>query len=160
MKKLISNSLEETQKIAANWLSDLINRYAASPIDEAVVVGLSGHLGAGKTAFVKMIAKELGIKDDITSPTFVIMKIYEIGNVASLSTAASNSNLPWKRLIHIDAYRLEQPEELEALCFEDVISDKNNLVLVEWPEQVSLDKFGEKERLTFEMKDGVCTILM
>ncbi len=151
MKKLVSNSLEETRKIAVGWLRDISTKYDNTETNEALLIGLSGHLGAGKTAFVKMVAKELGVKEEITSPTFVLMKIYEIADVG---------HLQWKHLVHVDAYRLERPEELEALRFEDVIGDKNNLVLVEWPEQVGLEKFGEKKRLTFEMKDGVCTILM
>lgn len=141
----LSHSLEETKAIAKQWLTDLSKKYSKN--DEAVVVGLSGHLGAGKTAFVKSIAKEFGIQEEITSPTFVIMKIYEI-----------NTPAPWKKLVHIDAYRLEKPEEMEALRFEDVVKDKDNLVMVEWPEQVQLEKIKEDERIHFEMTDGICTI--
>jgi tRNA threonylcarbamoyladenosine biosynthesis protein TsaE len=92
--------------------------------DEAFVVGLSGHLGAGKTAFTKEIARIMGVKQEITSPTFVIMKIYE------------TQNERWPRLIHIDAYRLERGEELQAIDFERLVSDKRNLILIEWPENV------------------------
>ncbi|MFA6458885.1 MAG: tRNA (adenosine(37)-N6)-threonylcarbamoyltransferase complex ATPase subunit type 1 TsaE [Candidatus Paceibacterota bacterium] len=143
-----SHSLAETETIAKAWLADISTKYLENPSDVAVIVGLSGHLGTGKTAFVKIIARELGIKEDITSPTFVIMKLYAI----------NSKDVPWKRLVHIDAYRLEHKEELEALRFEDIVTDKNNLILVEWPEQVGLENFGEKERLSFEMKDNICTI--
>jgi tRNA threonylcarbamoyladenosine biosynthesis protein TsaE len=78
MKSFESRSVEETGKIAAGWLSDITNRYI--DLDEALIVGLSGHLGAGKTAFVKLVAKELGVSEGVTSPTFVIMKIYETKN--------------------------------------------------------------------------------
>jgi tRNA threonylcarbamoyladenosine biosynthesis protein TsaE len=92
--------------------------------EDAFVVGLSGHLGAGKTAFTKEIARIMGVKQEITSPTFVIMKIYE------------TQNERWPRLIHIDAYRLERGEELQAIDFERLVSDKRNLILIEWPENV------------------------
>ena len=133
MKKTVSHSLEETQQIANSWLAEISNAY--SGLDEALVVGLSGHLGAGKTAFVKALAKSLGIKEDVTSPTFVIMKIYDIAP----QVRPGGTGIPWKRLVHIDAYRLERPEELEALRFEDVVADRNNLVMVEWPENVKLN---------------------
>jgi len=140
MKTLVSRSLEETSQIAADWLVDLSSNYSAS--DEATVVGLSGHLGAGKTAFVKEIAKELGIKEDITSPTFVIMKIYE------------TEHPKWHRLIHIDAYRLEKREELEALQWEKLLSDPHNLIMIEWPENVGLSDFKEKGLLKFDIQNG------
>ena len=134
MKK-ISHSLEETQQIADEWLADISSRYL--DLDGALVVGLSGHLGAGKTAFVKSVAKTLGVKEDVTSPTFVIMKTYGLNANAEVRPL-HDAPVPWKRLIHIDAYRLERPEEMEALRFEDIVADKNNLVMVEWPENVKL----------------------
>lgn len=122
MKKHVSHSLTETATIA----TDTINRLATPPHNqsEATVVGLSGHLGAGKTAFVKAVAKKLGIDEEITSPTFVIMKIYPINHA------------PWQRLVHIDAYRLESGKEAEAIDFEKVIADKDSLVFIEWPENI------------------------
>lgn len=142
MKHFISNSLEDTQKIASDWLCIILNRYSNS--DEAVVAGLSGHLGAGKTAFVKALAKELMIDEDVTSPTFVIMKVYEIPKRA----------LPWKRLVHIDAYRLEKIQELEALRYEELVADPHNLIVIEWPENVGLEEFGKMCRLTFDIREG------
>lgn len=130
MKK-ISKSLNDTAEIAKEWLAEVRPRGPTS----AYVVGLSGHLGAGKTAFVKCLAKDLGI-NEVTSPTFVIMKIYDIDMTVAQKTFGSN--FPWSRLVHIDAYRLERQEELEALDFESVVSDPHNLVLVEWPENVGI----------------------
>lgn len=141
----VSQSLEDTFQIAKNWLGSIAGKKNE---DGATIVGLSGHLGAGKTAFVKQVARELGIKEEVTSPTFVLMKFYEV----------KNNNYPWKRLVHMDAYRLERREELDALRFEEVASDPGNIVLVEWPEQVGLEYFGEIERIAFEMRDKVCTI--
>ena len=144
MKNYESKSLEETTKIAQEWLAGLADKYSES--DEAVVVGLSGHLGAGKTAFVKAIAKEMGVEETVTSPTFVLMKIYE------------TKNAKWPRLVHIDAYRLEQPEELAALQWETLVADPHNLIMIEWPENVGLNEFLPLAHLRFEIKDGAYTI--
>ena len=149
MKTYSSTSLEETQKIVHQWLVDISNTYADQ--DEALMVGLSGHLGAGKTAFSKAVAKELGITETVTSPTFVIMKAYELEKE---NGKGKIENVPWKRLVHIDAYRLERREELEALQWEQVVADKNNLILIEWPENVGLKEFAPLGRLDFEIKEG------
>lgn len=118
--KYISNSLEETQKIADDFIKNI-----SPKSDSAFVVGLSGDLGAGKTAFTKCIAKSLGVEETVTSPTFVIEKIYEL------------ENQKFSHLIHIDAYRLESGEELLNLGWQRIISDPKNLILIEWPEKVS-----------------------
>ncbi|MFA7192259.1 MAG: tRNA (adenosine(37)-N6)-threonylcarbamoyltransferase complex ATPase subunit type 1 TsaE [Candidatus Paceibacterota bacterium] len=92
----------------------------------ADVVTLSGDLGAGKTTLSQSAAKELGVVENVISPTFVIMKSYEI----------KNKNYKWKNLVHIDAYRLAKSEELLKLGWEKILSDKNNLILIEWSELV------------------------
>ena len=119
MKTVITHSLKETENFAKEWLSSLTILE-----NEATVVGLYGNLGAGKTTFTQAIARELGIKEIITSPTFVIEKIYEI------------KHADFARLIHIDAYRLESGKELQNLNFEELVSNRNNLIFIEWPENV------------------------
>lgn len=96
-----------------------------APKDQATLITLSGDLGAGKTAFTKAVAKALGVEAEITSPTFVLEKIY------LLPTGA-----PFARLVHIDAYRLKSGSELSALGFDELMQDPTNLVVLEWPEQV------------------------
>jgi tRNA threonylcarbamoyladenosine biosynthesis protein TsaE len=138
-KTLNSHSLEETALIAQQWLEEISKKPESQ---KAVLVGLSGHLGAGKTAFTKAVAKELGIDEEVTSPTFVIMKIYK------------TTHSRWKQLIHIDAYRLESREEMNVLRLEEVKKDPTNLVMIEWPEKVSLQ--DELDRwLKFEIKNNV-----
>lgn len=111
----------------------------------ATVVTLSGDLGAGKTAFVKAAAKELGVRDHVTSPTFVIMKIYDL------------SKQKFRKLVHIDAYRLKGEHHLKVLGWDELLADPHNLIFVEWPEQagsaipqdairISLRYSGEHER--------------
>ncbi len=115
----VSKSLEETKNIASSILSHLKSK------QNACVVALSGDLGAGKTALSQAFGNLLGVKDNMQSPTFVIMKIYDL------------EEKNWQKLIHIDAYRLEREEELLHLGWEEIISNPENLVLIEWPERVS-----------------------
>ncbi|MFT7565274.1 MAG: tRNA threonylcarbamoyladenosine biosynthesis protein TsaE, partial [Candidatus Paceibacteria bacterium] len=115
-------SMEEMEVFANTFLSHI------SPAETATVVGLSGDLGSGKTTFTKILAKELGIVDHITSPTFVIQKKYNILNHPDFDT-----------LIHIDAYRLEEKGELEVLDWKELTENSKNLILVEWPELVGVD---------------------
>jgi tRNA threonylcarbamoyladenosine biosynthesis protein TsaE len=100
-------------------------RSLAPRADEATLVTLSGELGAGKTAFVKAAAKALGVGEHVTSPTFVLEKIYGLQGAA------------FKRLVHIDAYRLESGAELAPLGFSALMKDPATLVLLEWPEKVA-----------------------
>jgi len=96
---------------------------------KARVVALSGELGTGKTTLTQELARQLGIKDNIISPTFVIMKTY---NISTKSKHYSN----FKKLIHIDAYRLNSHEELLKIGWQELVKDKNNLIIIEWPEKV------------------------
>jgi tRNA threonylcarbamoyladenosine biosynthesis protein TsaE len=90
----------------------------------ATLVALRGDLGAGKTTFVQALAKELGIEETVQSPTYVLMKRFDISN-----------HPRFKRLIHIDLYRLERPEEFGALKPEEFLHDPHNLICIEWPER-------------------------
>ena len=90
----------------------------------ATVLALSGELGAGKTAFAQALARELGVEETVVSPTFVIMKLYD------------TRSQHYRRLVHIDAYRLKSHEELAKLSWAEVLADPDTVVLVEWPEQV------------------------
>ncbi|HEX7651764.1 MAG TPA: tRNA (adenosine(37)-N6)-threonylcarbamoyltransferase complex ATPase subunit type 1 TsaE [Candidatus Paceibacterota bacterium] len=112
--------------------------------DEATLVTLSGELGAGKTAFTKAAARALGIDETVTSPTFVLEKIYALPEGGA-----------FERLIHIDAYRLESGAELAPLGFDDLMRAPGNLILLEWPEKVA-DTLPEpyKRILLVPMQDG------
>lgn len=120
--KIIKNKKEmaETAKI---FLGEMLKKHPKN--GKALVVGLSGDLGAGKTTFVQSIAKHLNIKNKITSPTFVIIKKYKIKNLKG-----------YEFLFHLDAYRLKNEKELYYLGWEDIIKNKEHLVFIEWPENV------------------------
>jgi len=90
----------------------------------ALVLALKGELGAGKTTFIQGFIKALGIRNRVTSPTFVIVKSFKF--------KASS----FKRIYHIDAYRLKKPKELLALGFREIIADPQNIVLIEWADKI------------------------
>lgn len=113
----------ETKKAALNFLKILPK---IKDKKRATVIGLYGNLGAGKTTFTQFVAKELGVSRTIISPTFVIERIYGL----------NKKGVPFKKLIHIDAYRLDNPEELLVLGFKEILKDKNNLILIEWADKV------------------------
>jgi tRNA threonylcarbamoyladenosine biosynthesis protein TsaE len=126
--KITSRSLVETESFARQFL-ELLDPSSSrgKKRNGACVVGLYGDLGSGKTAFAQAVAKFLGIKETVTSPTYVIEKIYSIN---SLPTA-------FKHLIHIDAYRLEKSSELVHLGWHEITANPTNLILIEWPERVA-----------------------
>jgi len=99
---------------------------------KAVVLALVGELGAGKTTFVQALAKQMGVTEAVQSPTYVLMKSY------ALPTGLNpfGGKRRFKRLVHIDAYRLESPKEFEALRPEEFLEDPAALVVVEWPERL------------------------
>ncbi len=114
---------------------------AVAPAERgATLVTLSGELGAGKTAFTKAVAKALGIEETVTSPTFVIEKIYPLQSCrsrTSTKTCRSSTSTDFSRLVHIDAYRLEQGADLAPLGFDELMRDPANLIFLEWPEMVA-----------------------
>lgn len=93
----------------------------------ARLVLIEGELGAGKTTFVQALARALGVRERVTSPTFVIEKTYEL---------PSKTRDDIKRIVHIDAYRLSSLSDLTALGWERHIDDPHALILLEWPGRV------------------------
>ena len=114
----------------------------------ATLITLSGELGAGKTAFVKAVAQAYGIVETVTSPTFVLEKIYVLSDTQ-----------PFKRLVHIDAYRLEKAVELASLGFDELLQDKGNLILLEWPERVQEALPIAHQRLSFAVEQSGARII-
>ncbi len=136
----ISKNISETEKIAEEFLKNILNKKNKN----AIVVGLYGDLGVGKTAFTQVIGKILKIKRKINSPTYVIIKSYPIGKISD-----------FKLLIHIDAYRLKNEKELLHLGWEELISKPENLIFIEWPELVikAMPKKHHKIEI-FHTKEG------
>ncbi len=109
----------------------------------AAVIALGGDLGAGKTTFTQALAKALGVQEPVTSPTFVIEKRYKL------------AGQKWKQLYHIDAYRLRDYHEMVSMAWEEIVHDRDNLIVVEWPERVAEVIPEDAIRLHFDIhNDG------
>lgn len=113
MRKYISKSDTETKAIASRIAKESKNR----------IFALTGELGAGKTVFVQGFAKGLGISEKIISPTFVLIRLYQIPQSP-------------KTLYHIDLYRLDKTEDFHELGLNEILANPNNIVLIEWAEKI------------------------
>lgn len=126
--KHVSKSLSDTKKIAEEFVENLfITR--GKRVNKACVIALQGDLGSGKTTFVKAVAEALSVRDTVTSPTFVLEKIYKIQDKTALVRGFTH-------IVHIDAYRLENASEVSALGFDELLENPENLIFIEWPERI------------------------
>jgi tRNA threonylcarbamoyladenosine biosynthesis protein TsaE len=116
--KIITKSEKETFDFAKKF---------ARTLKGGEVIGLIGELGAGKTIFTKGLAAGLGIKNVVNSPTFVLMKVYDIKNKTSQI----------KRLVHVDAYRIKLATEASNIGLEDFLN-KKNILAIEWPQNIKI----------------------
>ncbi len=116
-----SKSVKETQKIA----SGLAHKISKS--SKGAVIALEGELGAGKTTFIKGFAKALGVKDKVKSPTFVLMKKYELTKSLKLKA---------KSLYHLDCYRVGDEKDLKIPELKEILKEPHNMVVIEWAERV------------------------
>lgn len=120
--------MQEIKALAAEFLQKLVPETTG-----ATIIGLRGELGAGKTTFTQTCANLLGISEIVTSPTFVLLKKYKLGD-KTLDGEVLGGKFSF--LIHIDAYRLKGAKELNAIGWQEIISDPKNLIMIEWPELV------------------------
>lgn len=115
-KKYLSSSEKETKNIA---------KKIAANFTGGMVLGLIGNLGSGKTQFTKGVGEYFKIKKPINSPTFVLIKLYVVAQPAIIKT-----------LVHIDCYRLQNPQELLDLGFQEILANKDNLIIIEWADKI------------------------
>lgn len=108
---------------------------------QATVIALHGDLGAGKTTFVQTSGHLLGVEENITSPTFVVMKKYDIDKT-------------WRKFIHIDAYRVESIDELLVLNLEEELLKPENIFFIEWAERVGKILPANTIQLSFSLVGG------
>jgi tRNA threonylcarbamoyladenosine biosynthesis protein TsaE len=113
--EIISKSEAETKKVGLLLGKELLKA------KRSVFVALEGDLGTGKTTLMKGIAKGLKIKEEITSPTFLIYKKYQ----------------GVKDLYHFDAYRISN-KDLPLLKFDEILKEKNIVIAVEWAENITV----------------------
>ena len=110
MSQYLTSSQKETESLGKNLAKKIIGK--------KTIIGLTGELGGGKTTFIKGLAKGLGIKAKILSPSFVIYRRYKTKKGGNF--------------YHFDCYRTKGEKELLALDFKDVISDPTSIVAIEW----------------------------
>jgi len=103
----------------------------------ATVIALFGDLGAGKTTFTKYFAEELGINpDEIISPTFVLQKRFSLDNSKKREDNKEIKKHSFKNLFHLDVYRIDSSKEVLSLGWDDIISNQENIILVEWADKI------------------------
>ena len=120
-----TNSPEETEALGASLAQEL---------EPGAVLAFTGDLGAGKTAFVRGLARGLGCPGRVTSPTFTIVNEYEGGRMP---------------LFHFDMYRLGSADELFDIGWEDYLS-RGGVCVVEWSENVAAAFDGSEVRVEIE----------
>lgn len=123
-----SNSISQTKKIGEILGKEVLK---VNKRKEAFILGLEGELGSGKTAFLQGLAKGLGIKGKIISPTFIFIRRF-------------------KNFFHIDCYRLKNPKEIFPLGLEEIISNPKNIIAIEWVDRIK--KFLPKNTLILEFE--------
>lgn len=119
--EIISDSLQKTKKTGEILAKEALRTKS----NKALVFLLKGDLGSGKTSFVQGFAKGLGIKEKITSPTFVLMKNFEIKKKAKFNN-----------FFHIDCYRIKNSKEIIDLKFQKIVSSSENIIIIEWPDKI------------------------
>src|SRR3989338_8815322 len=115
-----TKSPKETQEVAGFLLENFLN----TERKKALVIALEGELGVGKTTFVQGLAMALGIQAKIKSPTFTLMKSYELRATS------------YKLLYHLDCYRLRDHKDLSMLGIKEILGNPKNIVLIEWSDIV------------------------
>ena len=129
----VTNNEQETKECARTFAKSL--ELGNGP----VILLLHGDLGAGKTTFVQGLAEGLGVEAQLTSPTFTVVQEYLVPD--------------GRTLYHMDAYRLDETTDLEALGFHDMTTDQNALVAIEWPEKIPQAKLEGATTIDFSEID-------
>ena len=120
MKRQTTSAIQ-TKKLGEEMAKDIL---ALSETNNAIVLALKGELGSGKTTFVQGLAKGLGVQSRVLSPTFLVIKEFELPH--------TNKTM----LYHIDCYRLESSQELLDLGFKSIVANPKNIVVIEWADRV------------------------
>ena len=124
METLHITGVQELEGVAIIALGKLVQVHTSG---ETPVLALSGDLGAGKTTFMQALSQQLHITEPVISPTYVIMKRYQIPEEAAEI---------FNTLVHIDAYRIEDIDEMRVLGFQEVLHEPKTVVCIEWAEKI------------------------
>lgn len=132
----LSVSARQTKKLGEL----LAKEFLRTEKKDACVLALKGDLGGGKTTFAQGFAKGLGIKEKILSPTFVLVKRFDL------------KDLRFKNFYHLDCYRIASDKELFNLGLKGLIANKENIVAIEWP-NILKSKINKDIIVEFEFLD-------
>lgn len=127
--EIFTKNFVETQKLGEKLAADLLKGSVKNNL-----IALYGDLGSGKTTFVQGLAKGLGIKKRILSPTFILMREYRVDIKDKVD-----------RLYHVDLYRIENEKDVEGLGLVEIWSEPNSFLTIEWPEKI--ERILPKERI-------------
>lgn len=127
-KEFLTKSFQKTQRVGQEMAQEILKKKKKRK--KAFVIGLKGELGSGKTTFLQGFAKGLGIKEKVLSPTFVIIKKFQLDNYSI------NQLNNFTFFYHIDCYRIKKAKEILDLDFKKIISEPKNIVAIEWPEKI------------------------
>lgn len=114
MKRFLSSSVNQTHQLARNL---------AQQLKPGSILALYGELGSGKTTFTQGLACALNITKPIKSPTFTLMRQYPL---------LENKGM----FYHLDLYRIQSAEDIKSLDFQELITEKTNIIAIEWPEKI------------------------
>lgn len=146
MKNYLTNSSLKTKNLGSNF---------AKQLKSGDVVLLYGDLGAGKTTFVQGVAQGLGITDRILSPTFVLIRQYEIPRPSPLLKGEGDDRKSSRQartinLYHVDLYRIEKQMEIEGLGLEEVVNEDGSIAVIEWADRLSDFKHEQGYKIWFK----------
>ncbi len=116
MKEYTTKTEKETRELAKDIAKSILK-------GKFRILALKGDLGGGKTSFVQGLAKGLGIKEDVLSPTFVIFRKLK-------------APFPFEYFYHFDCYRIKDSKEILDLGFKEIINNPKNIIVVEWAEKI------------------------
>jgi tRNA threonylcarbamoyladenosine biosynthesis protein TsaE len=140
--EILTKSAKETKALGKKVVLDLTKK------NRPLILALTGNLGSGKTTFVQGMAEGLGIKQRIISPTFILLRKYELKPTADSRRLIAD-------FYHIDLYRLEEDieRELVNLGVEEIWSDPKNIIAIEWAEKAKSPIPKEAVWIKFETVD-------
>lgn len=143
-KTIVTKSGAETQKLGEDF---------APHVKNGGIILLYGDLGSGKTTFTQGLAKGLGLTNRIISPTFVIIRTYEIQG-KNQNSKFESKGINSKVFYHIDLYRIETEHDLEGLGIKEILKDPNNIVVIEWPEKLYRNIPNKRFEIKFSVLDN------
>lgn len=149
MIKIITKTPKETQKVAKMLAKEILS---LEDRKKALVIALNGELGAGKTTFTQGFVAGLGVKEEISSPTFLIMKKIELYK-HSLKIKSTSWRIKARYLYHLDCYRLKNEKDLADLGMKEILADPENIVLIEWAERVKKILPKDNIKINFKYKN-------